>query len=213
MVLTKNVSTTHRSQCCVRRCLATLSIVEVEKVRTVYQRKNRAEQQQFLLDSALMFTPLNSSSGASSQSRSRFSSDCSLMLEGKQVCQNAFVKALGCSKERYRKVISLYCCGVTNIKRKKPVRSELTKCSEAKTWMKSYFNLVGDRMPHVQRIHLPQFLTKNDVYIRMKRELMERGIEERDIITLSTFYRFWIKDFHDVIIPQVCTSVTMSCSE
>ena len=69
--------------------------------------------------------------------------------------------------------------------------------------MNGYFHLVGDRMPHIQKIHLPHFLTKKDVYERMTRELVDQGILEKDIVTLKTFYKFWKKDFSDVIIPEV----------
>ena len=58
-------------------------------------------------------------------------------------------------------------------------------------------------MPHVEQIHLPHFLTKHDVYERMKRELAEEGIEEEQIISHSYFYTIWQKFFKNVVIPEV----------
>ena len=186
------------SACCDNRCLAQLSVLEIEKVRKTFKERTQEEQKQFLLDSALLLT------STSPTSISPMSSEPTMMLEGKHICKDAFVKCLSISQKRYRNVISLYRSGVSKAKRKTPVRSEQTKCSEAKAWMKAYFDLIGDRMPHIQRIHLPQFLTKNDIYIRMKRELREQGLNEKEIISLSTFYRFWKTNFREVLIPQVC---------
>lgn len=58
-------------------------------------------------------------------------------------------------------------------------------------------------MPNKDQIHLPHFLTKNDIYVRMKRELMARGIEAGVIVKISTFYRFWTEYFSNVLIPAV----------
>ncbi len=86
---------------------------------------------------------------------------------------------------------------------KSHVRAEASKTFEAKTWMRQYFNLIGDKMPHIDRVHLPHFLTKYDVYLRMKRELMAGGIPEDAVVKVSTFYRFWKEDFSKVLIPSV----------
>lgn len=58
-------------------------------------------------------------------------------------------------------------------------------------------------MPHVNQIHLPHFLTKGDVFIRMKRDLLEEGLLECEIISQSYFYYTWRKSFKHVVIPEV----------
>ena len=75
--------------------------------------------------------------------------------------------------------------------------------AEAKAWMTYFFNRIGDHMPHVQKVHLPHFLTMKDIYFRMKTELVEEGLQEKDIISLSYFYKLWEKFFKDVVIPAV----------
>ena len=92
--------------------------------------------------------------------------------------------------------------GAVKIQRKPVNRVESAKVSEAKAWMTRFFHQIGDHMPHVQQIHLPHFLTKHDVYVRMKRELADQGIDESQIVPFSWFYKVWGKDFH-VVIPDV----------
>ena len=58
-------------------------------------------------------------------------------------------------------------------------------------------------MPHVNQTHLPHFLTKSDIYTRMKRDLMEEGLIESEIISQSYFYLTWRKSFKHVVIPEV----------
>ena len=82
------------------------------------------------------------------------------------------------------------------------------KVAEAKAWMTYFFNHIGDHMPHIQKVHLPHFLTKKDVYSQMKTELLEEGLQEKDIVCLSYFYKMWEKFFKDVVIPAVSPSYT-----
>ena len=199
--LTKEVSEITTSQCCKKRCLAGLSILELEKAREVFKKKKWIEQQQFLLNSAFICHPVTSDTTTCSYNATTDVS--TMMIEGKRVCRQAFTKALGISRKRYRRMVNLHQKGVTKATKKTPTRSQYSRTTEARTWMDTYFHLVGDQMPHVQRIHLPQFLTKKDIYLRMKRELMDHGIDEKNIIKMSTFYRIWKEAFRDVIIPQV----------
>ena len=69
--------------------------------------------------------------------------------------------------------------------------------------MDKFFNQIGEHMPHVNQIHLPHFLTKGDVYNRMKRDLEEEGLLEGSVISLSHFYRTWSSCFKRVVIPEV----------
>ena len=100
-------------------------------------------------------------------------------------------------------MVDLHQKGVTKATKKTPTRSQYSRTTEARTWMEKYFHLVGDQTPHVQRIHLPQFLTKKDIYLRMKREQMDHGIDEKNMIKMPTFYRIWKEALRDIFIPQV----------
>ena len=77
------------------------------------------------------------------------------------------------------------------------------KISEAKAWMTCFFCQIGDCMPHIQQIHLPHFLTKHDVCMRMKKELTEQGMDVMESVSLLWFYKVWDKDFRNFVIPEV----------
>ena len=72
-------------------------------------------------------------------------------------------------------------------------KRESIKTSEAKTWMKRYINLIGDKMPHNGQIHLPSWETHRDIYLRHKEDMRSHptGIQQVDknyIISLGIFY-------------------------
>ena len=73
----------------------------------------------------------------------------------------------------------------------------------ANAWMKRYFDQIGDKMPHIEQIHLPSFLSKKVVYDLMCAELAEQGLCEEDIISLSGFSSLWSSEFPSCVIPKV----------
>ena len=177
--------------CCSKRCLAHLSIVDVERCREWFGSRNTTKQNQFLLDTFHI---------------SGFTDPATELItfEGKDLCKKAFTSALGISIKRYDRVLSTFHNGAMQYHRKPVIkRTELTKVSEAKAWMKLFFAQIGDHMPHVNQIHLPHFMTKRDVYVRMKRELAEEGIQESAMISLAHFYNIWNMSFKNVVIPVV----------
>ena len=125
------------------------------------------------------------------------------MLEGKHLCCEAFTSVLNISRKRYKSLHDQFKHGVLKYQRKPITWVESTKVSEATVWMNRFFHQIGDHMPHIQRIHLPHFLTKRDVYVRMKSELVSQGIDEMKIVSLSWFYKIWKKSFSQVLIPEV----------
>lgn len=87
------------------------------------------------------------------------------------------------------------------IQRKPVVHSLSTKVIEAKTWMTRYFNRIGDSMPHMDQVHLPHGLTKQDIYNTMKSQLLEQGLTT--VVSLSHYYSIWDSSFKKVVIPKV----------
>ena len=181
------LSETVVSNCCAKECICSINKSTQDNIQEVFKSKSIIQQNQFLLDSF------------------NISSHCGAghTIEGKAVCKEAFIKILGISRRRYARVYDQYSKGATISIKKKPDREKSTRTSEAKAWMTHFFNGIGDHMPHTQQTHLPHFLTKIDVYNRMKRELRERGISESDIISRSHFYALWECDFKKVVIPEV----------
>ena len=50
-------------------------------------------------------------------------------------------------------------------------RRACRKTDSAIAWMRQYFNLIGDRMPHKNQIHLPSWETRKAYYYRYKADM------------------------------------------
>ena len=175
--------------CCSQRCLAHLSVIDVERCRKWFQSKNTSLQNQFLLETFQI-------SGSTDSNQQ-------VTLEGKALCKKAFTSAVGISIRRYERVYGRFRDGAMQYQRKPTRRSEASKVSESKAWMKRFFSQIGDSMPHVNQIHLPHIMTKRDIYARMKKDLTDEGIAEDDVISQSYFYYIWNTCYKNVVIPVV----------
>lgn len=49
------------------------------------------------------------------------------------------------------------------------------RVEEAKTWMDRYFNLIGDKLPDKNQIHLPSWDKQKNIYERYKDDMLEKG--------------------------------------
>ena len=78
-----------------------------------------------------------------------------------------------------------------------------TKAESASAWMDHYFNLIGDKMPDKDQVHLPSWETQKDIHSRYVQDMKERGISDEEIAGLSFFYKIWTDQFPSVVIPQV----------
>ena len=175
--------------CCSRRCLAHLSVIDIERCRKWFGSRNTTQQNQFLLETFQI-------SGCTDPNQP-------VTLEGKSLCKKAFTSAVDISIKRYDRLYSRFCEGAMQYQRKPTARSEASKVSECKAWMKRFFAQIGDSMPHINQIHLPHVMTKREIYARMKRDLTEEGIAESDVISQSYFYYIWNKCYKNVVIPVV----------
>ena len=99
------------------------------------------------------------------------------MLYGKPVCKAGFALLLGTSERRLDRIKQTVATGkVTHGNR--GVKRPTNKRVDASAWMNDYFLTMGDHMPDNNRIHLPSFLTKREVYRKMSADLTEVGIKD-----------------------------------
>ena len=70
-------------------------------------------------------------------------------------------------------------------------------------WMDAYFNLIGDKMPDKNQIHLPSWETQKDIYSYYIGDINDRGMSEEKIAGISAFCKIWTEQFSNVVIPQV----------
>jgi len=70
--------------------------------------------------------------------------------------------------------------------------------------MRQYFNLIGDRMPDKNQLHLPSFDRRNVYYDRYVGDMKAQAPEDDSIILGdSMFYKIWKRHFKEVVIPKV----------
>jgi len=177
---------THQ-KCCSYSCLSYFTASEVGNALNFFRSKSSVEQNQFLLDSFKVLCNEHSTNH---------------LICGKQVCKKAYIQILGISEKRYKKILRVFKANPTvKFDRKPVIRSLSTKVTEAKAWMNRYFHRIGDCMPHIDQIHLPYGLTKGDIYLTMKAELVEQGLLV--VVSRSHFYKIWNASFKKVVIPKV----------
>ena len=178
------------NKCCEHRCLSYISLYNLQEMRSVFQSKSRRDQRQFILD-------LLSSSGPHTDVQ-----HLRLPLMGRDMCASAFTQVLGTSRRRLREARQLYLsgCFAAPLSQRLPGKKS-EKHSNAVAWMSRYFGMIGDKMPHINQIHLPHFLSKQAVYQLMIQDLAEEGITR--VLSLSHFYAVWEAEFINVTIPKV----------
>ena len=71
--------------------------------------------------------------------------------------------------------------------------------------MQRYFDLIGNKMPQNNQIHLPSWETQKSVYERFWEDMAIKQITE--VVSLSMFYKLWNDEFSHVAIPEVSTYV------
>lgn len=179
--------------CCECRCLARLNLLEVESCQKNFHARTHLEQRQFLLDTL----SVTASKGSNSLEHN-------FTLAGKHLCKTAFLKVLAISEKRMRTITSLYTEGATISRARLNLqRNNSMKYSTSIAWMEHYFNRIGDKMPHLQQIHLPHFLSKKMVYELMVQDLIDQGMCKEQIISSSHFYAIWREEFRNCVIPKV----------
>lgn len=180
-------------QCCDRNCLQEFSIKEFNSTKERFNSKTPAEQRQFLADS-LLFLPSHVKIPETRRQKETF------VLYGKQLCKKAFATLLGTSERRLDRIKA---CSekASQAHGNQGIKRPTVKATDASAWMRSYFESMGDYMPDSNRIHLPSFLTKRDLYQKMCSDLTEAGMKK--IISQSTFYELWEKEYSHVVIPEV----------
>lgn len=143
--------------CCDSRCIASLSMLQLEEVQTHFTNlKTRCEQRQYLLDIV---------SASAKRTNSGVIID-SYTVGGTKLCKKAFLAVLGISHKRLHMVTRLLNAGATSARSTLCAsrRKQTQRLKNASAWLSSLPRRIGERMPHTQQIHLPSFLTKMAVY-------------------------------------------------
>ena len=181
-----------QSRCCEKECVHQLSLVDIEKSRSEFYVRNETEQAQFVID---YFQQHTKSTATGPQTI--------FIIAGKEVCRLCWRMAMGIKRTRFTTLMDKFMAGIVHVEHgRSGFRYPQGPSSTAISWMRSFFDKVGDRMPMQQSFHLPSCLTKKEVYHIAKEDLQALGLE---CCSKTTFFEYWKMEFPNVVIPKVST--------
>lgn len=178
------------SHCCSRKfvtCFKKLTQATIEQVRASIYSVSETEQVQIILTYMLEHSQGN---------------HCILYTVGGQhVCEACFRMVYGFRYNRFAAIKARFESGILVAEHGRLGICEISDASiRITSWLRSFFDKVGDRMPTSAAVHLPACLTKADVFSLASDDLSQGGLE---CCGISTFYQIWKSNFPTVKIPKV----------
>jgi len=182
------------ANCCKGECLLHLTAHAVLTTRKrVSCLKSRGDRRQWFVDKI-----------SESSKIVNGKLETSFCVGGSDVCKKAFCIVYNLPSKYISDVTKSVEKGHLTIEHGNSGSKRPTAKSEgAKVWMEKYFHLLGDKMPNSNQIHLPSWDTQKDIYARYKQDMAQQMLLEKDLISLSMFYRIWQEEFSHVVIPEV----------
>lgn len=151
------------SSCCDRVCVRDITVNDILSCRRKYSEMSTVEQRQWLTNKIL-------------ENSNPIDWATKYIVAGKEVCKETFCQVYLLSPKRLYRVRKAVSQGQVNAHHGNKGRKKVsTRVNEAKTWMERYFNLIGDKMPDKNQIHLPSWDRQIDIYQRFKDDMKEMG--------------------------------------
>ena len=182
------------STCCSDLCLRHLTASDIITTKANCFSMTASEQRVYLF---------NKLKEGSCESNPKGVLKTKFFIAGKEVCGTAWAQIYDISARTLSRMLK-------QLKDKEDVthgnlgkRRANTKAESASAWMGVYFNLIGDKMPDKDQVHLPSWETQKDIHSRYAQDMKERGMSDEDILGISMFYKIWTDHFPKVVIPQV----------
>lgn len=176
--------------CCNRKqvtCFKLLTQDTIERIRSSVYSLSETEQAQLILN----------------YMREHSQGDHHILytVGGQQVCETCFRMVYGFRYNRFAAMKAKYQSGVVMVEHGRLGKCEISDSSiRVTSWLRTFSDKVGDRMPTSTAIHLPACLTKSDVYSLANDDLSQGGLP---CCSISTFYEIWNRSFPHVKIPKV----------
>lgn len=175
-------------KCCEKQCFRQLSFLDIQTIREQIQGLSETIQNKFIVKY------LFEHSGAG------FVSPV-YNVSGKIVCEKCWRLSCGVRRKRFSRLKSEVSQGAVTIEHgRQGLLSPIESTMRVVSWMRSFFDKIGDKLPTKNSVHLPSCMTKADVYGLAYDDLTDGGLS---CPSPSTFYRVWNKEFANVVIPKV----------
>ncbi len=180
--------------CCDQKavmCFKLLSQADIERIRQeFYSCTTEMEQTQCLLNYM--------------RKHSRGDKVVLYTVAGQEVCEASFRMVYGLRYNRFTSIKGKFASGVVVAEHGRLGKGHIGDASiRVISWLRTFVQKVGDRMPTSSDIHLPSCLTKADVYALAVDDLSQGGLQ---CCKPSTFYEIWKTEFPHVKIPKVTTA-------
>ena len=143
--------------CCSYRCTDYFTPIEVEQLQRLFTSKSQTDQQQFLLDQVTL-----------ADVHGTEYKDVTFQLHGCIVCKQAITDILHTSQTRLKHMFSMAMEGIVKVPVAKRKRGNSMKYTHAISWFDTYTHEFGEKMPHMEQIHLSVGQTKKSLYQTMK---------------------------------------------
>ena len=179
--------------CCSALCLRHLTATDIITSKADFVTLTKSDQKLYL------FNKLKEGSCESDGKVIKF------FIAGKEICENAWTKIYDVSPHTLSRKLKQLACGEDPTHGNLGKKRVNTKAGSVSSWMNVYFNLIGDKMPHKNQIHLPSWESQKAIYSRYVGDMRRRGICEEEIAGISVFYKIWNEEFSNVVIPKVWT--------
>ena len=181
--------------CCNQLCLRHLTATDIISSKANFVAMTGTKQKQYLIDRIKEGScECNPKSGEVTTK---------YFVAGKEICGTAWAQVYGISPRTLcrmlKQLANMEEATHGNVGKKRAN----TKAESVSAWMDAYFNLIGDKMPDKNQIHLPSWETQKDIYSRYIGDMKDRGMSEEEIAGISAFYKIWTEQFSNVVIPQV----------
>lgn len=176
--------------CCNRgnvTCFKLLSQNTIEHIRSNIYSVSETKQTQIILDYMLQ--------------HSQGDGHVLYTVGGQSVCEACFRMVYGFRFNRFSSIKAKFQSGVVVAEHGRLGRGKTSNENiRILSWLRTFIDKVGDKMPSSSVIHLPSCLTKADVFSLALEDLSQGGLE---CCKQSTFYEIWQQNFPNVKIPKV----------
>ena len=208
--------------CCMNQCMwKNFTIQKVIECRRQYAEKNEYERSLFVM---------NLVEGA--VFRSEESIYYNWKVDGMSVCQAALLSIYGFSKTKItvhkpvkiRKFIEISLGleqeveewnmehlnhpptvhGNTGYTRPHQLQKR-TAIEDMEIWCENYFTMLGDVMPDTDEIHMPSYLSTEDIHREYVLEMMDKGFHQEDLPSLERFRKMKRDCFPQIKFPRHTT--------
>lgn len=164
--------------CCQRKqvtCFKLLTQATIESIRCTVYSLTETEQTQLVLSYM--------------KDHSQGDKNVLYMVGGQKVCETCFRMVYGFRYNRFTTIKAKFQSGVLIAEHGRLGRCEISDSSiRVTSWLRTFTEKVGDRMPTSSEIHLPACLTKADVFSLASDDLSQGGLQ---CCSMSTFYEIW----------------------